>query len=196
MSICVCVCVGEGEFRELSVDEMAALKSTGMPGACLVVGDLDREVFLSLWKKGLVYLEVRVCVYACGHSARACTHGVLRMSMCFRENPAKIRSRKEHVLPAPSLCHTFLHPYALTTCHSCLLSPCVCVCVWVFCVCVCVCMCVCVCVCVCASVTMCHRCRLSPCVCLCVCVRLSQCVTGASRALPSLHHPPSRRVCQ
>ncbi len=49
---------GEGEFRELGVDEMATLKSAGMPGASLLVRDLDAQLLVALMRKGLVYLEV------------------------------------------------------------------------------------------------------------------------------------------
>jgi hypothetical protein len=52
--------VGEAEFRELDVDEMAALKSAGLPGALLCVADLSAGLLQSLWKKGLIYLEVVV----------------------------------------------------------------------------------------------------------------------------------------
>ncbi len=51
---------------------MAALKSAGLPGAVLCAGDLEPPLLNRLWRKGLIYLEVRDTSCTCTDQAATC----------------------------------------------------------------------------------------------------------------------------
>jgi len=58
---------GEAEFRELTAEEMAHLKTVASPMGGVRVADLDEGVLRGLQRKGLVYDEVRRWCRAAGN---------------------------------------------------------------------------------------------------------------------------------